>query len=514
MVIKEFLDMNLNPIIFFLIFLNSSYIMAQEQPVTFYNDSKPVSKLNSVADESALLLSKNSPLLIYSRTHNRTTSSSIFMPTDIWIAEGTSTRSLDLDSKSIHTAIGFLNRNQSFVYSSLREKGAGYETQLIIADWKEGDLANMRSFEIKYFTNKSAYFNAAISLDEKHMVMSMEANVTMGVEDLYISHVQENGEWSPPMSLGYGINTRGQEITPFLAHDNKTLFFATNGREGFGSFDIYYAERLDNTWQKWSDPVNLGPKINTSGAEKSFSFLDGNSVAYYTSNTNSDGYGDIRSIRIDSDLKYAKDTLTKPQVTEVSLNQKVILVLNAESEKMVTGVFNIKADSLSLRVENPFIWKASRFSDLELSINIDGFMNVSQLLPSSRWIEEDTIKILVEPLTVGNNIKLKDVLFYKGTDKMIEGSKRSLNLLVNVLKSNPLLKIELRGHTDNVGNPKLNQILSEDRVDIVKKYLIQAGIVPNRLSGKGLGGSQPLNKDSSEASRSLNRRVEFLVIEN
>lgn len=97
---------------------------------------------------------------------------------------------------------------------------------------------------------------------------------------------------------------------------------------------------------------------------------------------------------------------------------------------------------------------------------------------------------------------------------MIEGSTRSLDLLVNVLKSNPSLKIELRGHTDNVGNRALNQILSEDRVAVVKKYLIHAGILPNRLRGKGLGGSEPLTKKSSEAYRSLNRRVEFLVIEN
>jgi|TARA_B110000495_G_C23027277_1_gene610754 outer membrane protein OmpA-like peptidoglycan-associated protein len=514
MVIKGFLDMYLIRLLFLFVFLNPSFLMAQEEPIIFYGDSEQVPQINSPADESALLLSENSSLLIYSRTHNRSISSSAFMPTDIWVAEGASNRILDLDSKSIHTAVGFLNQKQSFVYASLREQGGGYQTQLMIADWLEGNLGNPRGFEIKYFKNKSAYFSAAFSPDGKHMVMSMEANVTMGVEDLYVSHVQKNGEWSPPMTLGYGINTRAQEVTPFLAHDNETLFFATNGREGLGSFDIYYAKRLDNTWQKWSDPINLGSKINTSGAEKSFSFLDETAVAYYTSNTKSDGYGDIRSIRIGSDLKYVKDTLAQSQIPEVELSQKIVLVLNAENEKMVAGVFDIKTDSLSLRVENPFIWKASRFSDLELSINIDGFMNASQLLPSSEWSDLDTIKVFVDPLTPGNNIKLKEVLFYKGTDKMIEGSTRSLDLLVNVLKSNASLKIELRGHTDNLGNPALNQTLSEDRVEVVEKYLIKAGIAPNRLSGKGLGGSQPLAKDSSEAARRLNRRVEFLVIEN
>ena len=511
---KGFLNRHLNLIIFLIGFINTPFLMAQNQTIVFNGDSEPILKLNSAWDESALLLSKNPYLLIYSRTHNRAISSSSFMPTDIWLSEGGSNKRLDLDSESIHSAVGFLNQNQSFVYASLTKQGAGYETQLMIADWQDGDLYNSKKFEIKYFTNKSAYFSAAFSRDGKHMLMSMEANVTRGVEDLYVSHVQKNGEWSPPITLGYGINTRAQEMTPFLAHDNETLFFATNGREGLGSFDIYYTKRLDDTWQKWSDPVNLGSKINTSGAEKSFTFLGETAVAYYTSNTKSDGYGDIRSIRIDSDLKYVKDTSVRPQLPVISLNQKIVLVLDAENEKMVAGVFDIKTDSLSLRVENPFIWKAVRFSDLELSINMDGFMSASLLLPSTEWSDQDTIKVFVEPLNIGKKIKLKEVLFYKGSDKMIEGSTRSLDLLVNVLKSNASLRIELRGHTDNLGNPALNQTLSEDRVEAVEKYLIQAGIAPNRLSGKGLGGSQPLAKDSSEAARRLNRRVEFLIIEN
>lgn len=511
---KGFLNRHLNLIIFLIGFINTPFLMAQNQTIVFNGDSEPILKLNSAWDESALLLSKNPYLLIYSRTHNRAISSSSFMPTDIWLSEGGSNKRLDLDSESIHSAVGFLNQNQSFVYASLTKQGAGYETQLMIADWQDGDLYNSKKFEIKYFTNKSAYFSAAFSTDGKHMLMSMEANVTRGVEDLYVSHVQKNGEWSPPITLGYGINTRAQEMTPFLAHDNETLFFATNGREGLGSFDIYYTKRLDDTWQKWSDPVNLGSKINTSGAEKSFTFLGETAVAYYTSNTKSDGYGDIRSIRIDSDLKYVKDTSVRPQLPVISLNQKIVLVLDAENEKMVAGVFDIKTDSLNLRVENPFIWKAVRFSDLELSINMDGFMSASLLLPSTEWSDQDTIKVFVEPLNIGKKIKLKEVLFYKGSDKMIEGSTRSLDLLVNVLKSNASLRIELRGHTDNLGNPALNQTLSEDRVEAVEKYLIQAGIAPNRLSGKGLGGSQPLAKDSSEAARRLNRRVEFLIIEN
>ena len=194
---KGFLDRHLNLIIFLFGFINTPFLMAQNQTIVFNGDSEPIPELNSASDESALLLSKNPYLLIYSRTHNRAISSSSFMPTDIWLSEEGSNKRLDLDSESIHSAVGFLNQNQSFVYASLTKQGAGYETQLMIADWQDGDLDNSKKFEIKYFTNKSAYFSAAFSTDGKHMVMSMEANVTRGVEDLYVSHLQENGEWSP-----------------------------------------------------------------------------------------------------------------------------------------------------------------------------------------------------------------------------------------------------------------------------------------------------------------------------
>jgi hypothetical protein len=128
---KGFLDRHLNLLMFLFIFLCASFLMAQDQTIVFYGDSEKVPELNSSSDESALLLSGNPSLLIYSRTHNKSISSSSFMPTDIWVAEGASNRTLDLDSKSIHTAVGFLNQNQSFVYASLTKQGAGYETQLI-----------------------------------------------------------------------------------------------------------------------------------------------------------------------------------------------------------------------------------------------------------------------------------------------------------------------------------------------------------------------------------------------
>ena len=107
----------------------------------------------------------------------------------------------------------------------MTKQGAGYETQLMIADWQDGDLDNSKKFEIKYFDNKSAYFSAAFSRDGKHMVMSMEANVTMGVEDLYISHVQENGDWSPSNEFGIWYQYASTRNDSFFSPGQRNLVF-------------------------------------------------------------------------------------------------------------------------------------------------------------------------------------------------------------------------------------------------------------------------------------------------
>ena len=146
--INEYKNMFSNIIVFFSILLSLSFLTAQGQPITFYNDSEAVSSFNSKADESSLLLSNTLSSIIYSRTHNRTISSQTFMPTDIWVVEGTSIKRLNLGSKSIYSAIGFLNGNESFVYASVREEDASYKTQLMIADWQEGNPVNIRTFDI------------------------------------------------------------------------------------------------------------------------------------------------------------------------------------------------------------------------------------------------------------------------------------------------------------------------------------------------------------------------------
>ena len=151
--------------------------------------------------------------------------------------------------------------------------------------------------EIPFFKNQSPIQTGYISRDGTVYAFEFGNHIRLWSRG-FVRSINENGRWTAPTNLGYTINTDKQELTPFLSEDNKTLYFATNARGGKGSFDIYYATRLDNSWRNWSTPKNLGDMVNTEGSEMSFMFNPGSEYAYFISTQNSDGYGDVKRIRI------------------------------------------------------------------------------------------------------------------------------------------------------------------------------------------------------------------------
>lgn len=362
--------------------------------------------------------------------------------------------------------------------------------------------------DVPFLNSKSAHQSGCLSKDGKFMIISMESNYTYGVEDLYVIKRKSMDEWSSPINLGSQINSEFQEITPYLAPDNKTLFFATNGRMGEGSFDIYYSKRLDNSWRNWSYPINLGTSVNTSGSETSFSFLDGDEWAYFVSSQSSDGYGDIMRIKIKDPAELeevvVEDSIQPTRTSAITL--KVVdkktglpiwsdLIRGNETTTSEIGVFNF--DELTSE---------------EVEIKSLGYLPHLIVLNVDLNLGENVVEL--EPVTVGNTITLNHVLFYRGIARMIEESEKELDLVVEMMNDNPDIKILLKGHTDNVGDPVLNLRLSEARAKSVRKYLITQGINAYRIKSVGYGGNAPIASNATEETRKLNRRVEFEVIEN
>lgn len=414
-----------------------------------------------------------------------------------------------LGEKGMVSPIGFTK--EGMLYSKVSfDKGMYYgEVRVKVGSSDE-------KVDVPFFRNKSSIQSGCVSKDGRFMLLSMESNDTRGVEDLYVIKKKPDGSWSMAKNLGYQLNSEFQELTPFLAEDNKTLFFATNRPGGQGSFDLYYTIRQDESWRNWSKPINLGKAINTSGAETSFVYQDGAQWAYYISSQDSDGYGDVMKIRfqesIETDTSETDTSRLEPIVSEeikkapTTIKLKVIdqatgAPLNSEMIAAGTSTFSVNG-----------IFTVDSLNGMEIELKSSGYLPVILTLDPPLAIGMNEVPLA--SIAKGNVITLDHVLFHRGTARLVEGSEKELDLVVEVMNDNPNIKILLKGHTDNTGDPVKNVQLSEARVKAVKAYILGQGINSFRVTGKGYGGNAPIASNATEETRRLNRRVEFEVVED
>ncbi|QCK15493.1 OmpA family protein [Mangrovivirga cuniculi] len=430
-----------------------------------------------------------------------------------------------------------------YLYGLYSEDNSAPKTQgLSFSIKRNGKWSFPQKLDIKYFRNYSENQDIFVSDDGTIMILALQSFDTKGAEDLYVSFLNIDGSWSEPKNLGNVINTEFQEVTPYLLKDNKNLFFSSNGHDGFGSKDVFVSTRLDDSWTNWSVPENLGSGINTSGMETSLFFDPSGDFVYLVSTHDSDGYGDIKKV----DVK-PEDIIPEDTTTEVVTRQVVAQVIKKDSaiihrvveNKLISfrGSLRNKKDktlitegvvNIALPEDKQVIKKIetnSGYFDVSLKEEYEdqkvlvrvvspGFMPEEKAVYLTSDSLSESIDVLLNPLEVGSTIQLNNVLFKRGTATMLTGSYDELDLVVQMLKENPNMKIKLSGHTDNRGNPKLNLKLSEERVDRVIEYLTEKGIQKSRMNGKGYGGSQPIASNATEATRRLNRRVEFTIIKN
>lgn len=507
----------------FFLFLGSM-VFAQ---IEFYGSAEAIDPVNSTSGENYLTLGRDGKSIFFTREKHPQNAGGRQDRGDLWVSTldsgWTSPVSLPTNDSHFASPLDMTPDGGYFLYNKVWfDKGIYYGG---VFAYKPDDPTKEIQVDIPFFKNRSPIQTGHLSVDGQHLLLSLENSAGYGVDDLFVSFLQKDGSWTLPRNLGHLVNTRFQEVTPFLAADNKTLFFASNGRGGAGSFDIYMTIRQDDTWQNWSDPVGLGSSVNTSGAETSFAFNQGAEFAYFVSTQNSDGYGDIKRIRIKATIEEA---IVEEQVAPVVSSDSAVhsdvrvvdfLFKNARSQdtifatviKKEIGVLGEATASILADTTTGFLARIQPEEVWELEFKAKGYLSEEIVIG---WEELDSIEsrvIELEPLESGNTITLKNVLFYRGTANFIEGSQRELDLVVEMLKENPEINIFLKGHTDNVGSPVLNAQLSQERVQSVKEYLVNEGISLSRISGKGFGGSEPVASNETEETRKLNRRVEFEI---
>ncbi len=392
---------------------------------------------------------------------------------------------------------------------------------------------------------KGQYLTACLSNDGKTLILAFSEKKNSKEDNLFVSFLSRDGKWSKPESLGPDINTGSTETTPFLASDNYTLYFASDRKDGgLGGTDIWVAKRKDRSWTKWSKPVNMGDKVNTDANEYSFSVAASGEYAYVSTKKNSVGKGDIVRFKLREDKKQ-EPVVAGLQTSDKSAEQKsldnggtpidpnslaptpvVIVSGRVVDDKTGKPIPDAKVIYKSLsngeegeaftnpatgewKIVLPYGAKYSYRAEAKEFIAIEKSLDLTEIKEYKEY-KNDLLKLA--PIEVGVVVPLNNIFFEYAKATLRSDSYPELDRIVDDMKGNPNLVLEIQGHTDNVGSNETNLKLSQDRAESVRKYLVSKKIQSARVTSVGFGETKPIAPNDTEENRALNRRVQIVIV--
>lgn len=330
-------------------------------------------------------------------------------------------------------------------------------------------------------------------------------------QDIYTSCLQKDGKWSTPHRLPDIINSKGKEESVFIHPDGHTLYFSSDGHPGMGGLDIFVSRLQPNG--EWSEPENLGYPINTNKDENSL-LVSGDGKWGYFASDRSGGYGklDLYKFKLPESAKPKQLTWLKGTVYDA----KTMAKLEARFELIELSNGKTVVESYSDPSDGHFLVALPSGTEYALNVSKNGYLFYSDhfnLTGNATQTDPYLRDIPLQPIVVGETVILRNVFFDTDSYLLKDESKTELLRLVDLMQSNPKLKIELSGHTDNKGDNKHNQELSLNRAKAVFDFMIEQKIASDRISYKGYGETTPISTNETEEGRALNRRTAFMVKE-
>lgn len=348
----------------------------------------------------------------------------------------------------------------------------------------------------------------SVSYDGKTLYFSSSAPGGYGKSDIWYTTYKQ-GRWSPPVNLGENINTPGDEQSPFIAKDDNTLYFVSDGHAGMGGLDLYVVRRDKDG--KWGKPVNLGYPINTPKDETCLA-IAANGIDAYIAAERPEGFGglDIYKFELYEAARPQKTGYVKGIVFDAVTRKKIaakIELIDLETQKAVV-------ESYSNKVTGEFLVSLPGNKNYALNVNQQGYLFFSEnfALKNQSATDPLTINVGLEPIRAGAKIILKNIFFDTDKYNLKDESKVELDKLIQLLNTNTTIKIEIGGHTDNTGDIQKNQKLSDNRAKSVYDYLIANKIPAQRLTYKGYGATEPIADNNTPEGKAQNRRTEIKII--
>lgn len=349
----------------------------------------------------------------------------------------------------------------------------------------------------------------SITADGNILFFSSNRSGGVGGKDIWYSVLNEQNLWSVPVNLGNAINTEGDEMSPFIHFDGKTLYFASDGRVGMGGFDIFMSKMTSDS--TWSEPQNLGYPINSYNDETGLVIESGGQKAYFSSIRNKLNGKDIFYFILDESVRPNPVSYMKGQVMDKETGK--LLKANYELVNLSTGKVSIKSSTDA--AGNFMICLPSGYN-YGINVNKEGYLFYSEnfMFEGKHSVMKPYIKrITLSPVKVGEKMQLSNVFYEVDSWQLRKESILELDKLLNLMNDNKNIIIEIGGYTDSTGSDEYNLALSEKRALSVVNYLVNNGISSERLNYKGYGNKFPIGDNVTAEGRKLNRRTEAKIID-
>jgi OOP family OmpA-OmpF porin len=385
--------------------------------------------------------------------------------------------------------------------------------------WTNAEM--LKIIDFNKYTSVTAQIGASMGHDGRTLLFYMSNKKENYNNQLYVSFLQKNDVWTAPKNLGKKINLSDyNQMSPFIAADGVTLYFSSDRPGGLGEMDIWMTKRLDESWTKWSDPVNLGAPINTEGSEAFFTLDAGGEYAYLTSSDGAYGASDIVRVKLLEKEKPDPVVLVSGNVynakTKEPLSASLIYETLPDGTTAGTGTSSPSDGSFKivLPYDKNYSIRASadKFFSISENLNLDSLIKVGY-----KEIHKD---LYLAPIEVGQVFRLNNVFFDFDKFSLRPESFVELDRVVKFLNDYPNVVIEMSAHTDSKGADDYNMTLSDNRARSVMEYILSKGIATERITSHGYGETKPVapnaNADGSDnpEGRQLNRRVEFTILKN
>jgi OOP family OmpA-OmpF porin len=392
--------------------------------------------------------------------------------------------------------------------------------------------------------NDGDYF---LAQNRKTLILSVERFDSYGGKDLYVSFQLENGKWAEPLNLGKNINTASDEIAPFLASDDRTLYFSSRGYSGFGGADIYISRRMDDTWQNWATPENLGNTINSNDEDIFFNIPPSGQYAYF-SKGNTEYDADIYRIELpillqpspvvtifgkifnaetlqplkaqvhyellpeQSDLGYTvSDSISGEYEIVLPIGSKYRYHVNLEEYLILEDTINLAGLKNYQEIRKDLYLDPEKINAALSALALKTKMKEKPSEDSSPYVvvEGEQVERVKDAIEINDGVLSVKVQFDFDSYRILKNSYPDLDRIINLLNSTPV-NIILAGHTCDIGTESYNLILSKSRARAVYEYLVNHGVDPAKMEITGYGEERPLESNDTLDGKERNRRVEFI----